>query len=202
MASSTAASMLAQSFNGEDPNEQLIKIQMTDGLKHFRKCRDQRSPEPRTKSDYKGALERLKRCAPRNLDPRGPDPRGPTRLEIVHVEAPYPPCTSHLADLEPALLSELRLNSHHRGKVLLVKFIGILDTTWKNNIAAIEDVSGDVELLDLHFVCMSKTPSLTWPRLGSWMAIKDRSLLSKRSSSLSAFEYIIRRTWCTLKLGR
>jgi hypothetical protein len=173
MASSTAASMLAQSFNGEDPNEQLIKTQMTDGLKHFRKCRDQRGREPRTKSDYKGASERLKRCAPRNLDPRGPDPRGPTRLEIVYVEAPYPPCTSHLADLEPALLSELRLNSHHRGKVLLVKFIGILDTTWKNTIAAIEDISGDVELLNLHFVCMNKTPSLTWPRLGSWMAIKD-----------------------------
>jgi len=173
MAPSTPISRLTPTFKEEDPRKALIRTQITEGLKHFRKARDQRSGEPRTKSNYRNAFERLQRSAPRTLEPHGPDPRGPTGSEIVFVEAPYPPCASPLADLKPVLLSELTLNSHHRGKVLLTKLIGIVDMTWKNSLAAIEDVSGDVEFLDLHFVCMNKKPAPTWPKLGSWLAIKE-----------------------------
>ena len=173
MAPSTPKSMLAQTFKEEDPEGALLKIQMANGLKDFREFRDQRSGEPHQESDYNTVFERLQRGTPRPLNPLVPDPRGPMGMEIVFVETPNPPCTSELAELKPVLLSELGLNTHHRGRVLLGKFVGIVDVTWKNTLAAVEDPSGDVELLDLHFVCMNKQAGKTWPKLGSWLAIKE-----------------------------
>ena len=165
--------MLAQTLDEEDPRRASLKIEMAKGLKDFRKLKDQRSGEPYIKSDYHTIFQRLRRRTPRALNPFGPDPRGPIGMEIVCVEAPYPPCTLALPDLELVFLSNLRLNSHHRGRVLLAKLVDIVDVTWKNMLAAIEDVKGDVVFLDLYFVCMNKDAGKTWPRLESWLAIKD-----------------------------
>jgi tetratricopeptide (TPR) repeat protein len=173
MASSAAASMLARALEVEDPARTLLKTQMAEGLKHFRKVKAQRTGEPHIRSNYNDILKRLQKTAPRALDPRGPDPRGPIGLEIVFVEAPYPPCTLAPKELEHVLLSELTLNSHHRGKILLGKLVGVVDVTWKNILAVIEDTSGDVEFLDLHFMCMKEKTAHTWPKLGSWLAIKE-----------------------------
>lgn len=173
MAPSTPTSVLAQIFKEEDPERAFLKTQMAKGLKDVRRFRDGRSGEPHSKSDYNTVFQRLLHCTPRPLNPLGPDPHGPVGMEFVYVEAPNPPCTFELAELKPILLSELGLNTHHRGRVLLAKLISIVDVTWKNTLAAIEDVSGDVELLDLHLVCMNKQAGKIWPKLGSWLAIKD-----------------------------
>ncbi|KAM5349590.1 hypothetical protein ACJ41O_006095 [Fusarium nematophilum] len=37
------------------------------------------------------------------------------------VGNPYPPCTANLGDLEPMKLSELRVETHHRGRVLFLR---------------------------------------------------------------------------------
>jgi len=115
MATSPEAAVLAQTLAVEDPARILIRTQMAAGLKHFRKVKEQRSGEPHVRSSYKDILERLQRYLPRALDSRGPNPRGPVGVEIIYVEAPYHPCTLHFEELKPMLLSELRLNSHHRG---------------------------------------------------------------------------------------
>jgi len=46
------------------------------------------------------------------------------RIVTYAVGRPYPPCTAPLADLQPIKLSELKTETHHRGKVLEVKRIG------------------------------------------------------------------------------
>ena len=172
MAPSPAASLPVRPIDQESART-LIKTQMAANLKHFRKVKEQRSGEPHVRSDYDDIWERLQRHLPRALDPLGPDSRGPVGVEFVYVEAPYHPCTLCLAELKPALLSELRLSSHHRGRVLLGKLIAVVDVTWKNTFAAIEDVSGDVEFLDLHFVCMNEKGAHSSPKLRSWLAIKE-----------------------------
>lgn len=117
------AAMLAQTLGDEDPGKKAMKIQLAEGMKLFRNVKEQRSGELHTRSDHKYVSQRLIRRAPRVPDPDGPNPSGPIGLEILFVEAPYPPCSRALVELKPVLLSELVLNSHHRERVLLVKLV-------------------------------------------------------------------------------
>jgi tetratricopeptide (TPR) repeat protein len=95
------------------------------------------------------------------------------KLEVIFLEDPYPPCTLSLATLEPILLSELVMNSHHRGRVLLAKLVGINDKSATDITAGTEDISGDVEILNITYACMHHKAGHTWPNFGSWVAIKD-----------------------------
>ncbi|KAK4539612.1 hypothetical protein LTR36_010495 [Oleoguttula mirabilis] len=45
----------------------------------------------------------------------------PDAMVVVGVGSPYPPCTVSLRDLRPMKLDELRMNTHHRGRVLAVR---------------------------------------------------------------------------------
>jgi tetratricopeptide (TPR) repeat protein len=165
--------MSAETFKDGDPGEIYSKMPTMEALKHFRKFRDQWSGKPHTRSNHNDVLKRLERLASKGLQPHGPDPLQSAKVETIRVEAPYHPCAMRLTELKPVLMSELGLNTHHRGRVLLAKLVGVVDTTWTNTLATIEDLSGDVELLKLHFVCMDKQPGNSWPKVGSWLAIKD-----------------------------
>ncbi|KAI4676403.1 uncharacterized protein J4E88_007319 [Alternaria novae-zelandiae] len=44
-----------------------------------------------------------------------------TTIPVIGVGRPYPPCTTPLSDLEPMKMSDLRMETHHRGRKLVVK---------------------------------------------------------------------------------
>lgn len=173
MAPSNSMSALIETLEEGGPRASFIQAQMIERFKDFRNIKEKRNGELHTNSDYSGVLDRIKRHVSRALEPDGPDPNGSAGVECVYLGRPYPPSTLRLAELKPLLLSELSLTSHHRGRVLLSRLKGIIDMTSKNTLVAIEDISGDVELLDLHFVCTNKDKARTWRKLGTWVAIKE-----------------------------
>jgi tetratricopeptide (TPR) repeat protein len=74
---------------------------------------------------------------------------GEDAMSAFAVGQQYPPCIVPLQDLEPMQLSDLRMNTHHRGKVLSVKrpvAVQILKvTSW----TVVEDASGETERLEI-----------------------------------------------------
>jgi hypothetical protein len=104
-------------------------------------------------------------------------------MDSVMIEHPYAPCVRYLTDLEPVLLSGLTHKLHHRGRVLLAKLVAIVAITRTETCAAIEDVSGDIEFLQVPFVCMNKKVGHAWPQLGSWLAIKEPFLTIERRAN-------------------
>jgi tetratricopeptide (TPR) repeat protein len=132
---------------------------------------------PHTGRDYNLTLDEL-----RFLPPRLPSFLGPDLQKLISVEHPYPPCFLNLAALEPVFLSELTMNSHHCGRVLLAKLVGVGDITQRNTYAAIEDTNGDIEYLHVHFVCMNTKTGYAWPKLGTFLAIKEPFLTLEETS--------------------
>jgi len=55
-------------------------------------------------------------------------------LPAISIFQPYPPCTSSLDELEPMSFSELRMETHHRGKKLVLKraspVVGLAVRSW------------------------------------------------------------------------
>lgn len=47
----------------------------------------------------------------------------PDSMPAFCIGHPYPPCTVSLQDLQPMSLSDLRMETHHRGRVLVVRRI-------------------------------------------------------------------------------
>jgi hypothetical protein len=141
---------------------------MAQACKEHRKFAQQLTGSQHIMRDRHMILEKLE-----GRRPYAPNLTGPHVMDSILIKHPYPPCVRDLADLEPVLFSELAYNSHHRGRVLLAKLIGILAITRTDTFAAIEDVSGDIEYLRVPFVCMNRKLGHDWPQLGSWLAIKE-----------------------------
>ncbi|CAK7199277.1 hypothetical protein SEUCBS139899_001952 [Sporothrix eucalyptigena] len=78
-------------------------------------------------------------------------------ISSAFIGEAYPPCTLPLASLEPILLKELRLETHHRGRVLVVRTFSQPNrmTSIQN---AVEDVDGNVERLAVYNVLPTVLP--------------------------------------------
>ncbi|KAL6915442.1 hypothetical protein FSST1_006937 [Fusarium sambucinum] len=69
-------------------------------------------------------------------------------VPITQVPAPYPPCTIAVKDLEPIKISEMQLETHHRGRKVLLHIMSTPDRT-ESILAAAEDENGTGILLRL-----------------------------------------------------
>jgi hypothetical protein len=85
-----------------------------------------------------------------------PDPRlkaqncGPDAMVAFAVGNPYPPCTVLLRDLKPMKLSDLRMETHHRGHVLTIRRVApvvkLVAFSWT---VVQEESSGEMERLEV-----------------------------------------------------
>lgn len=108
-------------------------------------------------------------------NPKIPDPPRDGRVVCFFViPEPNPPCNTALADLEPVVLSHLRLETRHRGKVLLAKLTGRYNVGLSGWLSAVEDTTGTLELIKIPAFCM--TYDGQWSQQGAWVAIKDPCL--------------------------
>ncbi|OBS25984.1 hypothetical protein FPOA_06514 [Fusarium poae] len=69
-------------------------------------------------------------------------------IPITQVPAPYPPCTIAEKDLKPIKISEMQLETHHRGRKVLLHILSPPDRT-ESILAAAEDENGTGILLQL-----------------------------------------------------
>lgn len=75
-------------------------------------------------------------------------PQQKRQLRTCFINFAYPPSTTPLRDLKPIRLSELRLETHHAGRVLFVrKFTECV--RYVSVQAGVEDEVGDVDHLAL-----------------------------------------------------
>lgn len=84
-------------------------------------------------------------------------------LVISHV---YPPCTKPLVDLEPILLEDLRLETAHHGKLLVLRTFGVPKLT-DGVLNGVEDAKRDVVRLALHHCACECLPR------GQLVAVKE-----------------------------
>jgi hypothetical protein len=72
-----------------------------------------------------------------------------TTMAISQIPPPYPPCTCSADDLQPLMISDLRLETHHRGFKIMLRIF-----TNPNHVNAItvlvEDEMTDILLLQLY----------------------------------------------------
>ncbi|KAF1942882.1 SET domain-containing protein [Clathrospora elynae] len=126
-----------------------------------KKCADQRgnTKEPRDKT----AAHQQATGAALMADMGGaPDPditqiqgKGGHTIPAIAVGQPYPPCTASLSDLEPIKLGHLRMETHHRGKKLLVKRESPVVTLVARSWTMVQDGDGsDAERLE---ICLHKS---------------------------------------------
>ena len=104
---------------------------------------------------------------------RGPPPvqSGQVMMSQTVVGFAYSPCTTPLADLQLTSLSQLRLETHHRGKLLIVRVIGhALRIQAVQN--GIEDHEGNVDRLTFYNADLDLSPQQILPRRGIF-AIKE-----------------------------
>lgn len=92
---------------------------------------------------------------------------------FIIVDKPFPPCVRSIDELEPIFLSELVMEDHHRGKVLLVKLVQDTGCGRTAAFALFCDKNSDFELLKLPFVCMNIDVGHRWPKQGQVFAIKE-----------------------------
>ena len=69
---------------------------------------------------------------------------------FVALTEPYPPCAKSLESLEVIKLSQLKEDTHHRGQALFVERAGPIAQTSIVTLAAVKDVDGDVEDVELY----------------------------------------------------
>ncbi|KAF2740105.1 SET domain-containing protein [Polyplosphaeria fusca] len=75
-------------------------------------------------------------------------------LPALGVGSTYAPCTSSLKDLQPMKLSELRMETHHRGRRLAVNRMGPVVTLTARSWMMVQDENGnDAERLE---ICLHK----------------------------------------------
>lgn len=106
--------------------------------------------------------------------PRRPAPK--PYLYRITVDTPYPSCTCSIDQLESVVLSTLVMASHHRGKVVFVKMIGIPDVGRTAVSAGIEGTNGDIGSLFIKFAATSPWPNGELPAVGQWLATKEPHL--------------------------
>lgn len=84
-----------------------------------------------------------------------------------------PPCTQPLSDLKPIFIRDLMFNTHHRGRVLVVKtFCEPNAFTTCSILNAIEDGNGDVDRVDLRYIAFVESPERIMPK-NAILAIKE-----------------------------
>ncbi|KAK8046091.1 hypothetical protein PG996_014155 [Apiospora saccharicola] len=74
---------------------------------------------------------------------------GQHQLSTTQVPAPYPPCTRTLRDLKPAMISDMKLETHHRGLKTLLRVLTPPDRM-NAAMALVEDQEGTAVLLQLY----------------------------------------------------
>ncbi|XDG02703.1 hypothetical protein ABKA04_002318 [Annulohypoxylon sp. FPYF3050] len=72
------------------------------------------------------------------------------QLPILAVGKPYPPCTTLLRNLRPMKLSELRMDTHHRGRRLNVNRASPVVTLTTRSWTMVQDEGDEIERLDLY----------------------------------------------------
>ncbi|KAI1778851.1 SET domain-containing protein [Hypoxylon cercidicola] len=76
-------------------------------------------------------------------------------IPAIAVGQPYPPCIIPLRDLQPMKFSDLRMDTHHRGRLLTVKRASPVVTLVARSWTMVYDEGGDeIERLE---VCLHKT---------------------------------------------
>ncbi|KAH7139563.1 hypothetical protein B0J11DRAFT_46874 [Dendryphion nanum] len=75
------------------------------------------------------------------------------RLPVLPVGQPYPPCVVALDHLEPIKLSDIKLETHHRGKKLVVKRVAPVVTLTARSWTMVQDEAEETERLE---VCLHK----------------------------------------------
>lgn len=73
---------------------------------------------------------------------------GQQQLSTTQVPAPYPPYTHSVRDLKPAIISEMKLETHHRGVKTLLRVLTSPDRM-NAAMAIVEDQEGTAVLLQL-----------------------------------------------------
>ena len=80
--------------------------------------------------------------------------RGGDTIPALAVGQPYPPCVASLTDLQPMAISDLRMDTHHRGKMLKIKRVSPVVDLAARSWAMVQDEDGDeTERLE---VCLHK----------------------------------------------
>ncbi|KAG4275841.1 hypothetical protein FPRO04_14324 [Fusarium proliferatum] len=70
-------------------------------------------------------------------------------ITTTQVPAPYPPCIDSANDLEPIMISDMRLETHHRGKKIMLRVLTPPDRMTAV-MAIVEDEKGIAVLLQLY----------------------------------------------------
>ncbi|KAF5722004.1 TPR domain-containing protein [Fusarium mundagurra] len=70
-------------------------------------------------------------------------------IATTQVPAPYPPCIHSANDLEPIMISDMRLETHHRGKKIMLRVLTPPDRMTAV-MAIVEDENGIAVLLQLY----------------------------------------------------
>lgn len=70
-------------------------------------------------------------------------------IHTSQVPEPYPPCTLPATDLEPMLITQMKLETHHRGRSIVVRVLTPPDRLTAV-MAIVEDFQGTAVLLQLY----------------------------------------------------
>ena len=70
-------------------------------------------------------------------------------IATTQVPSPYPPCTNSVNDLKPIMISDMRLETHHRGKKIMLRVLTPPDRITAV-MAIVEDKKGTAVLLQLY----------------------------------------------------
>lgn len=75
----------------------------------------------------------------------------PDSMVVVGVGSPHPPCAASLLDLQPMKLSELQMETHHRGRVLSVRRAAdVVQLKARSWTVVEEGASGDTERVETY----------------------------------------------------
>jgi hypothetical protein len=81
--------------------------------------------------------------------------KGQSTIPAIAVGEPYPPCMVSLSELEPIKMSDLRMETHHRGRKLVVKRESPVVTLVARSWTMVQNEGGtDAERLEM---CLHKT---------------------------------------------
>ena len=81
--------------------------------------------------------------------------KGQSTIPAIAIGEPYPPCTVSLSALEPIKMSDLRMETHHRGRKLVVKRESPVVTLVARSWTMVQNEDGtDAERLEM---CLHKT---------------------------------------------
>jgi tetratricopeptide (TPR) repeat protein len=112
--------------------------------------------QPRVPGDPKSRLNQVAAASLLSDIAAAPEPglkaqKGrPDAIVAFAVGYPYPPCTVLLQDLHPIELSDLRMDTHHRGRVLTVRRVApVVKLVACSSTVVQEESSGETERLEV-----------------------------------------------------